>query len=443
MWRQRTRGPPTPRPNAAPEAAAPRSLQGAGTSVGSLSEGRRRAASCATNRRPGTISSRVSHSREVPATSNACFGVASARLVNRTAMTPSRTPMPPGRKSTRYPDTYDAAYTAMYCHGLPGDSPITPPTSHMNATPYIPHASRLPAIATRMMRAGGASNATRRPVMRAMTVLSRGTRNGSANSPSNARPTSTIATVRASGRIWSSQRQPIRRTIAIPHAMLMMVPSNAEPVETTADTPARVAIAAMAVICQILPGTYLPKLETLQTRAALQNVISAPQARIIKRQVWTRSAWVPSTSTPEATMSRQRTSASSGCARTASHWLVRTRPMRTRRIAAAISCATRKILRGGARNRRAIDVDVPARHRLRCERRQRMHSPRGAERLAAVRTRQQRLDRARERFDRAFTHENAGAIVLHDVRDPTGFEGDDRRFAQHRLHGDQAEPFID
>src|SRR5438046_1052933 len=116
-----------------------------------------------------------------------------------------------------------------------------------------------------------------------------------------------------------------------------------------------------------------------QMRAALANesavALTELQPCSMVRHVWMRIAYDTRTTTADATIAPQLKRVSSGWSRNALHCATSVRPMKNRTSAATISCAARKTLRGGARNRSAIDVDVLARHRFRRERRKRVHSP--------------------------------------------------------------------
>jgi hypothetical protein len=67
--------------------------------------------------------------------------------------------------------------------------------------------------------------------------------------------------------------------------MFTAVPSTADPVAATGDTPARCASTPMAAICQTFPGTYRPRFETVQIREAATNGREASQLERMARHV--------------------------------------------------------------------------------------------------------------------------------------------------------------
>jgi hypothetical protein len=87
----------------------------------------------------------------------------------------------------------------------------------------------------------------------------------------------------------ANSRHPVAITTTMPAAMLTTVLIRADPVAATGDAPARCASAPMAAICQSLPGTYRPRLETVQIRAAVPNGSRRSQAESIARHVWMRT----------------------------------------------------------------------------------------------------------------------------------------------------------
>ena len=72
-----------------------------------------------------------------------------------------------------------------------------------------------------------------------------------------------------------------------------------------------------------------------------------------------------------------------------------------------------------------------------------MHAAGGAERCATVLALEQRHDRGGESTGADLGHENAGAIVLHDVRQSAGLERDDRRLAKLCLYRDETQTLAD
>jgi len=60
-------------------------------------------------------------------------------------------------------------------------------------------------------------------------------------------------------------------------------------------TPACCAMSAMPAIAQTFPGTYLPRLETVQMRAAAHAPSSWPQLASMNRQAQIRSAYMAQT----------------------------------------------------------------------------------------------------------------------------------------------------
>ena len=82
--------------------------------------------------------------------------------------------------------------------------------------------------------------------------------------------------------------------------------------EKTSSTPGSRDIALMAPICQILPGTYFPRFETLQMRAALQKGSRASQHASTLRHVWTSTACATRKRPPDNAISPQRGCSGSG-----------------------------------------------------------------------------------------------------------------------------------
>lgn len=68
-----------------------------------------------------------------------------------------------------------------------------------------------------------------------------------------------------------------------------------DPAAITGETLLSLAIIVIAAIDQIFPGTYLPRLETNQIRAASLNGSVSPDATITLRHVSIRSTYVRST----------------------------------------------------------------------------------------------------------------------------------------------------
>ena len=84
--------------------------------------------------------------------------------------------------------------------------------------------------------------------------------------------------------------------------MLTTVLSTADPAAAAAGTWMSWASFPIAAICQTFPGTYLPRFDTHQMRVASPNEMRADQAARMRRQTSMRSAYVPSTTTPDAAM---------------------------------------------------------------------------------------------------------------------------------------------
>ena len=91
----------------------------------------------------------------------------------------------------------------------------------------------------------------------------------------SSRPTPTIdAATSSSNTTWapglaaSIARRPVSPAIAAPVPMASTCSTTADPVAAHGATPARCAISAMPATAHTFPGRYLPRLETVQIRAA-------------------------------------------------------------------------------------------------------------------------------------------------------------------------------
>src|SRR4051794_29539347 len=104
---------------------------------------------------------------------------------------------------------------------------------------------------------------------------------------------------------------------------------------------------------------------------------------------------------------------------------------------------TRSALLGRGGNRVPVNLGVPTRYGFGCERGQRMQSTRLPQGGAGVGTGEKVVQCARKKRRVRGRYENAGAIVLHDVRQTAGIGGDDRRLAHLRLDCNQAEPLVE
>jgi hypothetical protein len=101
---------------------------------------------------------------------------------------------------------------------------------------------------------------------------------------------STTPTRAVPGKSAPSRSRPHRKRTTNPAARFTSVPRIAEPAAAAGETPARWASTPMAPIDHSLPGTYRPRLDTVQIRVASPKARWSPQALTSARQLATRSA---------------------------------------------------------------------------------------------------------------------------------------------------------
>src|ERR1051325_8983023 len=174
----------------------------------------------------------------------------------------------------------------------------------------------LPTTPTQSTRYGGVPGETGPPEIRLAARESDGSNHGSVAIIAPATTASRIATRRAFGPNNFSHDHPSPSEIEIPTAMFTTVLSSAEPADATGETPARAAIALIDMICHTFPGTYLPRLDTLQMRADSMNVSARAcvetHASSIRRHVWISITYDSNTTTAEPTIASQFGLISSG-----------------------------------------------------------------------------------------------------------------------------------
>ena len=88
---------------------------------------------------------------------------------------------------------------------------------------------------------------------------------------------------------------PVTITIAVPVTRLTVCIITEEPAAASAEMPRPLAITPIAVSDQIFPGTYFPRLDTNQIRAACGNGRCESHAPSTRRQPSMRSAYARST----------------------------------------------------------------------------------------------------------------------------------------------------
>src|SRR5262245_29843599 len=142
-------------------------------------------------------------------------------------------------------------------------------------------------------------------------------------------------------------------------------------------------------------------------------------------------------------MKRQSGRATKRAPRNCCHCSTRVSPTNQTTTAVRTIWAATQALFRRAGDGGAIGVGVASGNRLWSEGGKRVQPSRGTERGAVVLTRQQGHERRRQCPGVNGAHENAGAVVLHDVGQSTRVERDDRRLAQLRLDGDETESFFD
>ncbi len=101
---------------------------------------------------------------------------------------------------------------------------------------------------------------------------------------------------------------------------------TAEPVAAHGATPASFDISAMPATAQTLPGTYLPRLETVQMRAAVQPSSRWPQPASMRRHATIRMAYMSQTRSTLRRIQPGWTRHSRGWVRSWSQLLARERP---------------------------------------------------------------------------------------------------------------------
>src|SRR5712671_784760 len=117
-----------------------------------------------------------------------------------------------------------------------------------------------------MLVAGTEGGAISRPIKSPILWASGGRKRGALR-----RITSNSRTAAPTSNGWPRSLAPVTITIAVPVAKLTVCITTDDPAAAIAESPRLLAITPIAVSDQIFPGTYLPRLERNQMRAASEN----------------------------------------------------------------------------------------------------------------------------------------------------------------------------
>ena len=206
---------------------------------------------------------------------------------------PSRTPRPPGANSARKPARYDAVNTATASAGREPDRRQQPPRQAARARtrtrPTRPCWRRCrPRCPRRAAPRGARRRAPRAGAARRRT-------GGHSSSPTPATDAGDQQHQRELRRPDApprSRARPVRPATAAPVPMASTCSTTADPVAAQGATPARCAMSAMPATAHTFPGRYLPRLDTVQMRAAPQPSRRWPQPASIVRQATMRMAYM-------------------------------------------------------------------------------------------------------------------------------------------------------
>src|SRR5713101_6209631 len=138
-----------------------------------------------------------------------------------------------------------------------------------------------------MLVAGTVGGAISRPIRLLNQIASGGRNRGALNS--TATSSSTLAPT-SSG--WPRSFAPVIRTMAVPVTRLTACIITDEPAAAIAESPRFLAITPIAVSDHTFPGTYFPRFDRNQIRAASMNGTCESQASSTRRQPSMSSAYV-------------------------------------------------------------------------------------------------------------------------------------------------------
>src|SRR6185295_3636889 len=124
------------------------------------------------------------------------------------------------------------------------------------------------------------------------------------------------------------------------------------------------------------------------------------------------------------------------------HWVARECAAKTRTTAAKIHCATLKRLRRVSAKNLFVYLCVPPRRGLGREGRECVEASCPAQLPSMPITRQQIVERCRQRRAVARFDQQPSLVVLNYIAQTAGVEGNHRRLAQQRFHGDESKTFI-
>src|ERR1035437_19584 len=130
-------------------------------------------------------------------------------------------------------------------------------------------------------RGGIAGTGTLRPLTRCARRASGGSNQGDAMTAAQKTHSATTNAVGDDTRL----RDPATAATRKPARMLTTFTTSDDPTAATLETPARCDRTPIAPICHTLPGTYRPRFEMNQIRAALPHERCPPHAVTICRQV--------------------------------------------------------------------------------------------------------------------------------------------------------------
>src|SRR5689334_4725705 len=198
----------------------------------------------------------------------------------------------------------------------------------------------------------------------------------------------------------------------------------------------------MAAICQTFPGTYFPRFETNQMRAAAENGSDSDHTRSVARQASMRRRYVAITSAPEASTRGQSNRNPSSAGATPCHWRASSRAANPTTIAAMIHCAMSTSLPLRRANDRAINTGVAAGGRFGGKSRKRHHPPGSAKLGASLGMVKQLIQGSRQGVDVPRRNEQARALMLHRVRQAARLVRDDWRLTELGLDRDEAEALV-
>lgn len=153
----------------------------------------------------------------------------------------------------------------------------------------------LATAAVQMLVAGTVGGRISRPIRLPIQTASGGRNFGALN-----KITTSTRTLTPTRTGCPSSLAPVTITIAVPVARLTVCIITEEPAAASAESPRPLAITPIAVSDQIFPGTYFPRFERNQIRAACGNGRCESHAPSTRRHPSIRSAYANNTRTVAA-----------------------------------------------------------------------------------------------------------------------------------------------